>query len=98
MLKTLVSREAYCVLLTKESCHQPLRLDYCISSKNSRPSINRLPQIIALNPHPSRYLLFLYHLPVELKNKQIKAEEESHPAKLISDDSSSNAKDIEIEK
>ena len=67
LLNTLVSREAYCVLLTHESCHQPLRLDYCLSSKNSRPSINRLPQIIAPNPHPSRYLLFLYHLPVELK-------------------------------
>ena len=69
LLKTLVSREAYCVLLTHESCHQPLRLDYCISSKNSRPSINRLPHIIAPNPHPSRYLLFFYHLPVELKKQ-----------------------------
>ena len=43
LLKTLVSKEAYCVLLTKESCHQPLRLDYRISSKNSHPSINRPP-------------------------------------------------------
>ena len=67
LLKKLVSKEAYCVLLTKQSCHQPLRLDR-ISSKSSRPSINRLPKIIALNPHPSRYLLFLYHLPVELKS------------------------------
>ena len=30
LLKTLVSKEAYCGRLTKESCRQPLRLDYCI--------------------------------------------------------------------
>ena len=50
-----------------------------------------LPQTIAPNTHPSRYLLFLYHLPVKLKIDTLdnngKAEVESHWAKLISDDS-----------
>ena len=39
LLKTLVSKEAYCGLLMKGSCRQPLRLDHLISSKNSVPRL-----------------------------------------------------------
>ena len=52
---------------------------YRISSNNSRPSINRLPRIIAI---PSRHPLFCLSPPCQV-------EVESDPAKLISDDSSS---------
>ena len=50
---------------------------YRISSNNSRPSNNRSPP-----PHPSRRLLFCLSPPCQV-------EVESDPAKLISDDSSS---------
>ena len=60
-----------------------------MSSNNSRPSINRLPRIIA-DPHLSRRLLFLLSPPFQV-------EVESDPAKLIRDDLSSDAEDIDIE-
>jgi len=56
--------------------------NYRISSNNSRPSVNRLPRIIA--PTPLANFCFFYPLPVKLKG-----ERESDPGELISDDSSS---------
>ena len=71
------------------------------SSNKSRPSINRLPRIIApldrnvynnrlpriiANPHPSRHLLFLLSPPCQVAV-------EPDPAKLISDNSSSSAEE-----
>ena len=61
---------------------------YCIPSNNSRPLINRLPQIIAPS-QPSSLLLFLLSSPYQV-------EVESDPTKLISDDSSSDTEDIDI--
>ena len=59
---------------------------YCIPSNNSRPLINRLPQIIAPS-QPSSLLLFLLSSPYQV-------EVESDPTKLISDDSGSDIEDI----
>ena len=58
------------------------RYTYRISSNNSRPSINRLPRIIAPPPYSSRHLLFLL-------STLCQVEVESDQPKLISDDSSS---------
>ena len=61
---------------------------YCIPSNNSRPLINRLPQIIAPS-QPSSPLLFLLSSPHQV-------EVEPDPTKLISDDSGSDIEDIDI--
>ena len=69
---------------------------YRISSSNSRPSINRLPYKTILNnglpritPQPNPYPNTSYRRESEV---------ESDPAKQISDDTSSDAEDIDIEK
>ena len=54
---------------------------YCISSNNSRPRINRRPRIIAPT-HPSGHFLFILSPPYQV-------EVGSDPAKLMSDNSSS---------
>ena len=60
------------------------------------PQIIAVPQLIAsleyltLHPHPSCLLLFCLPLPCQVKV-------ESDPAKLMSDNSSSDAEDIDIE-
>ena len=61
---------------------------YCIPSNNSRPLINRLPQIIAPS-QPSSPVLFLLSSPHQV-------EVEPDPTKLISDDSGSDIEDIDI--
>ena len=61
---------------------------YCIPSNNSRPLINRLPQIIAPS-QPSSPLLFLLSSPHQV-------EVEPDPTKLISDDSGSDIEDIDM--
>ena len=48
-----IADNAVLVYLTR-----PGRYTYRISSNNSRPSIYRLPRIIAPPPNPSRHLLF----------------------------------------
>ena len=64
------------------------KVKYCIPSNNSRPLINRLPQIIAPS-QPSSPVLFLLSSPYQV-------EVESDPTKLISDDSGSDIEDIDI--
>ena len=96
-------------------CHSSCRKDQFtvfisqlpFSSNNSRPSINRLPRIIAplwrkylkWSPPTSPVIFsFFYSLPVKLKidildNKQSWSGVKSDPAKLIGDDSSSGVED-----
>ena len=70
-------------------------MTYRISSNNSRPSINRLPRIIASHLPP----LLGYPLGIPMAvNFEGKAKVESDPAKLISDDSSCDAEDIDVNK
>ena len=86
-----------------------LKYKYRVSSNNSRP-FNRLPWIIAPlcrkclklpppsnnPPPPTTPLGYPQGLPIAV-NLEDEAKKESDPAQLISDDSSSDADDIDIE-
>ena len=82
------------------------RCFYCISSNNSRPTINHLPQIIAPfdgyissnNPPPPPKPLAIVSAGTPITvNLEVEAEVESDSAKRISDDSSFDAEYIDIE-
>ena len=60
---------------------------YRNSSNNSRPSMNRLPRIIA-PPDPTPLIIFSFFYPPPPPTRR-QVEVESDPAKLIGDDSSS---------
>ena len=86
-----------------------LKYKYRVASNNSRP-FNRLPWIIAPlcrkclklpppsnnPPPPTTPLGYPQGLPIAV-NLEDEAKKESDPAQLISDDSSSDADDIDIE-
>ena len=78
------------------TCNQGA-MEYRISSNNSRPSIYRLPRIIA-PPLPPPLYTFLPSSLFLIPPCPCQVEVESDAGKLISDDSSSDAEDIDIEK
>ena len=73
----------------KQNSPQIKAVSRIIASLDRNVQNNRLPLIIA-HPHPSRHLLLLLSPPC-------KVAVEPDPAKLISDNSSSGAEDIDIE-
>ena len=75
------------------TCNQGA-MEYRISSNNSHPSIYRLPRIITPPPLYTFLPSSLFLIPPCPCQVQV----ESHAGKLISDDSSSDAEDIDIEK